>query len=138
MNTLADFHTDIAAPSPQPPPGEAVPGPHWSLPADVRDLESTSSDILPCLINLFINDADKRIAALTDAAAAQDFSRMRAQAHAMKGASIQMGAAPLAFFCAALEQGARDQRSHCGLLVEGVTGEYQHVRREMETYVSRG
>ena len=132
MNTLAKFPIDIATPIPQ------LPGPHWSLPSDLRDLESTSRDILSCLINLFINDADKRISALTNAATVQDFIRMRAQAHAMKGASIQMGAAPLAFYCAALEQAARDQRSQCGLLVEDVAGEYQYVRREMEAYVSQG
>jgi HPt (histidine-containing phosphotransfer) domain-containing protein len=136
--STAGFYPDIAT-SIGPLTGiEPTPGRHWSLPAELMDLEDSGNEILSSLINLFINDTDKRLSALSTAQGSWDCGKMRSQAHAMKGSSIQMGAARLALDCAALEMAARDQQTNCGLLFADVAREYKYVRLEMESYLSRG
>jgi DNA-binding NarL/FixJ family response regulator len=64
-------------------------------------------DSAPNVIDQFIDEAASRIATLNDAAQRRDVAVLKATAHALKGASLVMGARRLAALCARLEDDLR-------------------------------
>src|SRR5262249_9196449 len=92
-----------AAPAPTATPLAAVPGvptTDAALAAEALDrLRALAGDgqaeFLTQLFGTYLEDSATRIAAIRDAAAAGDAVRVRAEAHALKGASLSVGATTL-------------------------------------------
>ncbi|HYC33211.1 MAG TPA: Hpt domain-containing protein [Gemmatimonadales bacterium] len=75
----------------------------------LRDLEDDDSpDLMSETAEIFLEDANARLVQLEQATASVDLEAMRRVAHALKGASLVMGARRLAVACGGLESAARD------------------------------
>jgi CheY-like chemotaxis protein/HPt (histidine-containing phosphotransfer) domain-containing protein len=101
-----------AAPTPPFPPaaaaGESLLVLDTTVLAALRDLRDPDEpDPVPELIQLFLQDAPQRLAALDDAVARTEASGVREAAHSLKGSSNNIGARRLAHLCDELEQKAR-------------------------------
>ena len=73
----------------------------------LADLEDIMGDELRMLVDLFLTDSPKRLAALSAAAAAGDTATLQGQAHALKSASANLGTRALSAHAKALELVAR-------------------------------
>ena len=107
----------------------------WSLTAELREIATADAGMLPELVSLFIDDSTARLQKLSSACFRQDFTVVRAQAHSLKGSALQMGAAGLASFCAALESADRPEPDRCGPMMRAIDEEFVHVRLAMEEYL---
>src|SRR2546423_15414328 len=65
-------------------------------------------DIIVELIDLYLEDALRRLAAIEQAQAQRDELALRRLAHCLKGSSASLGLCQLATLCAELEQTASD------------------------------
>lgn len=72
--------------------------------AELRDLMAGD---LEALLDAFREDSRARLAAARQAWATGDLAELQSEAHSLKGASANLGAAGLAAACAALETAAR-------------------------------
>ena len=79
----------------------------WSPPASLLEIASGDDDLITELIQAFRSDAMGRIQRIQGAVAAGDFSRIRAEAHAIKGSARQVGADAVADRCQELERVAQ-------------------------------
>ena len=70
--------------------------------------EDGDDDLLTELIDLFLQDAPPRIAAIRDAVDAADWPRVAERAHSLKGSCGSLGAVQMAAVCARLEATGRD------------------------------
>lgn len=75
--------------------------------AVLADLEDIMGDELRMLVDMFLADSPKRLAALSAAAAAGDTATLQGQAHALKSASANLGTRALSAHAKALEMAAR-------------------------------
>ncbi|HVB84288.1 MAG TPA: ATP-binding protein [Rhodanobacteraceae bacterium] len=75
--------------------------------AVLADLEDIMGDELRMLVDMFLADSPKRLAALSAAAAAGDTATLQGQAHALKSASANLGTRALSAHAKALELAAR-------------------------------
>jgi HPt (histidine-containing phosphotransfer) domain-containing protein len=107
----------------------------WSLTADLSEIATSDAGMLLELVSLFIDDSTVRLQTLNSACCRQDFKVVRAQAHSLKGSALQMGAARLAFFCAALESADRPEPDRCGPMMRAIDDEFALVRLAMEEYL---
>ncbi len=72
--------------------------------AELRDL---MGDEFVALIEAFQSDAKEQVGAIDGAAARNDAETVRRQAHGLKGACINLGAADLAELCGCIEDAGR-------------------------------
>ena len=79
---------------------------HWAPPPLLRDLETGASGFVAEMIADFTTDTAARLQRLRRAAANADSSRVRAEAHAIKGSAREMGADAIARLCLEIEQKA--------------------------------
>ena len=71
----------------------------------LRDLrEPGQPDVLTELIDLFLEDAPARLAAVRDAVGRQDGEALRQAAHGFKGSAASLGATEVRALCAELER----------------------------------
>jgi histidine phosphotransfer protein HptB len=81
--------------------------------AVVAELKSIMDGDLDALLEAYRDDARDRLDALRTAVRAGDLTTVRLQAHSLKGASANLGAARLASHCATLEAAALQGGSAC-------------------------
>jgi len=72
----------------------------------LRDATAGERDLMQELAELYVNDADLQLRALTDALESQETDRIRRIGHALKGASVSIGARPASAIFAELESAA--------------------------------
>ena len=71
--------------------------------AVLEELKEILEDEFPLLVNTYIDDVDKRMVKLRSAIEAVDSAQVKAEAHALKGSSRNLGVNPLADLFADLE-----------------------------------
>jgi HPt (histidine-containing phosphotransfer) domain-containing protein len=92
---------------------------------DLRELGSAAgASFFPELLQGFERDAAERIATLRSAVAGGETGRLRAEAHALKGASLTIGASGMAEICRKLEHLGTKQT------LEGAPEELARLERE--------
>jgi len=111
----------------------------WAPPAEVLELASLDSEILTELLDAFAVDADARIEFLGAALAAGDATKLRAQAHALKGGAQQLGADDLASLCQELESAPAPEDSlRLAGMVGRIQASYRGLRAAMACYSAPG
>jgi HPt (histidine-containing phosphotransfer) domain-containing protein len=84
------------------------------------------------MIDLFLQDAPQRIAAIHEAMASDDARSVRKAAHAFKSSSANLGAAALAEMCKRLERECRDGATgESEPLVVAIDDEYAYVAADL-------
>lgn len=71
--------------------------------ATLNELKDILDDEFPLLVNTYIQDVDQRMARLRNAIGAAEPAEVRAEAHALKGSSRNLGVNPLGELFARLE-----------------------------------
>ena len=71
--------------------------------ATLNELKEILEDEFPLLVNTYIQDVDQRMAKLRSAIDAADSALVKAEAHALKGSSRNLGVNPLGELFARLE-----------------------------------
>jgi CheY-like chemotaxis protein/HPt (histidine-containing phosphotransfer) domain-containing protein len=71
--------------------------------------ENGSEAFVSSLVERFLNEAESRVHAMTDAAVRRDHGALTTTAHALRGSSSIMGARKLAALCARVENASRGQ-----------------------------
>ena len=93
-------------------------------------------EILVELSQLFLEEAEKIVADIHKADEKSDAEGLRAAAHSLKGASLNMGAKPLADICKIIEQRARDGEMHgISAMVHQMDIHYQHVCKALKEII---
>ena len=102
--------------------------------AGLRDYQRPGEpDFLTHLIRVFLDDLSLRLESIRNAQARGDHGTLRSAAHALKGASGELGAKRLHALCAQLEARARSGiLADAQPLVREVEREAVRVRRAME------
>jgi len=108
----------------------------WSLTGELRQIAEIEPDLIPELVSLFLDDSVVRLQTLKGACINQDFKLVHAQAHSLKGSSLQMGASSLAALCSALELSDRPAPDLCGPMMRAISDEFVLVRRDMDEYLA--
>jgi HPt (histidine-containing phosphotransfer) domain-containing protein len=100
---------------------------------DLRQMRTSSPDLIRDLLNLFRTDVPRQIRAMTEAVTAGDAERLRQVAHSVKGAAANLGAWKLARLCKELEQLARAGTAAAGAsLVPELMPAYEAVCQALE------
>lgn len=87
-------------------------------------------DLIVELIDLYLEDAPRRIAALREALAAMDESGLKRAAHTLKGSSANLGARRVAELCSQLEVAEGDDSFHeARAILLNLENEFEYVRR---------
>jgi len=96
--------------------------------------EEGEDDLLVELIDLFLQDAPGRIAAIRSAVESRDWIGVAERAHSLKGSCASLGAVQMATLCARLETVGRDvtQRPGAVGLQEELERQYGLVRDALE------
>jgi HPt (histidine-containing phosphotransfer) domain-containing protein len=110
----------------------------WSMTTELREIMDIDSDMMPELVSMFLNDSTLRMEALNSACVQRDFKSIRAQAHSLKGSSLQMGAARLATVCGALELSEKPEPDQCEQMSRAIGDEFALVRLAMEAFLVNG
>jgi len=108
----------------------------WTLNPEMREIAEMDPSIIPDLISMFLNDSNARLLKLRDACSRQDFKTIRAQAHSLKGSSLQMSAPALASLCAALEAAHNPLPDDCDPILGAIGEQFVLVRNAMEKYLA--
>jgi len=87
-------------------------------------------DLIVELIDLYLDDAPRRIASLQEAVAKADEKGFRRAAHTLKGSSANLGAGRLAELCEQIERAEDDDAvQEVRVLLQSMEREFEHVRR---------
>jgi PAS domain S-box-containing protein len=102
--------------------------------AELRGLRSaTDPEFFNHLIDLFIEETPRRLAAIGTAIEGSDAATLAQQAHALKGSCAQLGARRMAGLCGILEeQGRAGSVSGAQALFSGLEDEFASVRKALE------
>ncbi len=100
----------------------------------LRELQQPDGpDVLTELINLFLDDTPKRLAALRDDVCGGDAHQATARAaHALKGSAGNIGAAPFAELCANVERVAKHGQTD-GIDLTPLEDEYARVEAALRS-----
>ena len=94
--------------------------------------EASEPSLIDQLFTAFVGDSIERIRALRDAISGSDHELMRKAAHALKGASANVGALHMASIAQQLECSTSDQRMNWAVgLVDQLEGEFERVVGEI-------
>lgn len=86
-------------------------------------------DLVVDLIDLYLEDAPRRLAAMSATLAERDALSLRREAHGLKGSSATLGAGPSARLCEAVEQMAQDSSPKAiAMVLNGLEQEFARVR----------
>jgi HPt (histidine-containing phosphotransfer) domain-containing protein len=107
----------------------------WSMTPELQELAECDPGIISDLFSLFIQDSADRLQILSGACSGADFRIIRAQAHSLKGSSLQIGAAGLGSLCALLELSNNPEPDTCGFMLRAIDDEFALVRRAIERYL---
>ncbi len=109
----------------------------WTPPAALLEV-SEDDDLIPELLGAFMADVSGRLRRMAGAISAGDVSRLRTEAHAMKGGAKQIGADSLASLCLELESAAAQAApAHLADMLKRLEDAFDDVRLTMEQYLSR-
>ncbi|QIN77575.1 response regulator [Rubrobacter marinus] len=104
--------------------------------AGLRELGGTGDgepDILAELVELFVEDAEPRLAALREAVAAGDAEGIERAAHTLKGSAGNMGARRMSEIASRLQDvGTSGDLSKAGALLEDLEFEYARVKPALQ------
>jgi two-component system, sensor histidine kinase and response regulator len=96
--------------------------------------EATGEDLMGQLTDLFLADADVRVAALRDALAANDATGASEAAHTLSGAAGNLGATDLAGLCTTMAtNGASGELAEGKALLTAIEAELVRVRSALES-----
>ena len=116
-------------------PGDTV----WLMTPELQELVECDPDMIRELFSLFLEDSAARLQILGGACNDGNFRIVRAQAHSLKGSSLQMGAARLGALYAALELSNRPEPEMCRPtmreMMHSSEDEFILVRRAIERYL---
>ncbi len=123
-------------PGPPPPAAPAPPAAAEVLDAAVlrqwRKIAGHNPALPAHLVETFCADADQRLAGLRECAAGTDAPRLRTEAHALKGAALNVGARALARLCQQLESlGQSGTTAGAAELLEPLTAELARAARAL-------
>lgn len=96
--------------------------------------EEGNDDLLVELIDLFLEDAPRRIDSMRDAIAREDWPALTSWAHSLRGSCGSLGALRLAELCARLEQLGRvgGGRPDAELVYRELEGQYRLVLEALQ------
>lgn len=93
----------------------------WTLPEELQQLaQEGAADVVADVIAVFREDTASRLEVLREAIRNGDCISIRAEAHALKGSSAQLGASAMAHTCLQMEQvgNTRNVTEAAGLLAQ--------------------
>lgn len=98
---------------------------------ELRSLQGEDEpDIVAEVVELFLEDSPRRVAAIRAAAAARDPRQLGREAHGLKGSSANVGAVHLRSLCERLERlGKSGATEGADALATAVEAEFQRVRQ---------
>ena len=100
--------------------------------AKIELLRQTSAGLVGELVEIYIDDAPARIAAIRDAVTRRDAPALASSAHALRGSSGNVGATRVLSLCAKLEDiGRAGGTDGAADLVEDLTVEYERATRAL-------
>jgi HPt (histidine-containing phosphotransfer) domain-containing protein len=96
--------------------------------------EEGDDDLLVELIDLFLEDAPRRVDGMRTAITREDWPGLASLAHSLKGSCGSLGALHLAELCGRLEQHGRlsGGRPDAELMFRELEGQYQLVREALQ------
>lgn len=105
----------------------------------LRELqEEGEPDLLAELIEMFLADAEPRLASLRLAVPERDGEVVEREAHALKGSCANFGAVPMARICEHLQTAGRaGDLADALTLLDRLEVEYERVRRALVAELSR-
>ena len=116
------------------PPEDAGPVLDRSMLATLQELKRGQSRLLPHLIHLYLQEVPTHLAALREAVAQGDSSRVEELAHGLKGSSAQLGATRMSRICAALQEaGGHADLGQAAAQVAELQREFVRVHTALET-----
>ncbi|MDQ3493943.1 MAG: ATP-binding protein [Pseudomonadota bacterium] len=154
---------DATAPTPPQPVHPTVAGP-WAPPAEppqaaapsvaaeqapapppvidqevLVELRSLLGSDVDHLIDVFLEDTPRILAALESAAIGPDYDALRDAAHSLKSSSANLGAMSLSAASRRVEQGARQRTlKHPAVAVALVCNEYARAKQALQDYAKAG
>ena len=122
-------------PAPPPPPAEPLPP---VLDAEVlEELRSILGNEVDRLIEVFLDDTPRLIAALETAATGPDYEMLRNASHTLKSSSANLGAMSLSNAAKKLEQGIRTQTlERPAVAVALISNEFARARQALRASMS--
>ena len=108
--------------------------------ASLRSLqEEGEPDVLQELVDMFLADAEPRLASLREAVARGDGGTVEKEAHALKGSCANFGAHPMAALCQQLQASGRSgDLADARDLLERLDQEYGRVCAALNAELSKG
>jgi two-component system sensor histidine kinase/response regulator len=113
----------------------ASPQSVWTLPEELRQLaRDGAADVVADIVAVFQEDTASRLEVLQEAVRNGNCTLIRAEAHAIKGSSAQLGVAAMARMCFQLEQVGNtvDVAEAAGLLAQ-IREHFAEVGQAMST-----
>jgi signal transduction histidine kinase/CheY-like chemotaxis protein len=102
------------------------------------ELRDMLGNDLAHLVEVFLEDTPRIIAALEQAAAVPEFGPLRDAAHSLKSSSANLGAMSLSAAAKRVEYGAREQTlDRPAVAAALIANEFARVRKALQTYVGR-
>jgi CheY-like chemotaxis protein/nitrogen-specific signal transduction histidine kinase/HPt (histidine-containing phosphotransfer) domain-containing protein len=103
----------------------------------IREYCGDEDDIVPRLVELYLEDTPPRIAALLEAVGRADVAEMKSIAHAIKGSSANIGALRMSALCAEMEgkDSSKRQSAHEELVSE-IELEFSRAREALMALVA--
>lgn len=99
----------------------------------LQELEMLMEGDFCSLLEAYLKDSEQRLFEVAEAWESGDLERLRHNAHSLKGASSNIGAAELAALCDGLEHLARDgDTARLPCMLDQVKRELQEVREAVE------
>lgn len=118
----------------------AVSGLDQSVLDELKEMigEDDIADVLPDLINSYLEDSPILLEDIKKAFAQKDGKTLKQSAHSLKSSSASLGAIYLSEICQELENlGKADQVDEAELFIEQLLKEYQKVEQEMRSQVEK-
>ena len=98
----------------------------------LREATLGDRDLMQHLAELYVNDADLQLRALDDALQNREADRIDRIGHALKGASLQVGANPMAAISDELERiGKSGELEKAADAIQRARAEFEKVRRAL-------
>jgi HPt (histidine-containing phosphotransfer) domain-containing protein len=115
--------------------GSRQPDIVWSMTSELAELAECDPGMISDLFTLFLEDSAGRLQILSVACNAGDHRIVHAQAHSLKGSSLQIGAAGLGSLCAALELSNTPAPELRESMMRAINREFILVRQAIERYL---
>lgn len=107
----------------------------WSPPLFLLEMASGNDSFIAHLVDAFNTDTSARIETIRTALAASEFSRLRMEAHTIKGAARQVGADAVADACQELEAVCNLQETLLAASrLNRLQELFEEIRRAMASY----